>query len=78
MRHFAYRPFERGPRSCIGQELVIVEMRVVLALTVRRFDFVKKGLDGVHEEEVYDISRVVHSPVDRMRMLFMERTTNVD
>lgn len=51
----------------------MLEMRVVLVLTVRRFDFVKKGFDGVHEEEVYDISRVVHSPVDRMKMRFNER-----
>ncbi|KAK2025336.1 cytochrome P450 [Colletotrichum zoysiae] len=68
MRNISYRPFERGPRNCIGQELTMLEMRVVLALTVRRFDFFKKGFDGVLEEEVYDISRVVHSPVDRMRM----------
>ncbi|KAF6815607.1 AflN protein [Colletotrichum musicola] len=74
MRHIAYRPFERGPRNCIGQELSMLEMRIVLVLTVRRFNFFKRGLDGVHEEEVYDISRVVHSPVDRMKMRFEERT----
>ncbi|KAK2042430.1 cytochrome P450, partial [Colletotrichum somersetense] len=74
MRHLAYRPFERGPRNCIGQELTMLEMRVVLLLVIRRFDFIKKGFDGVEEEEVYDISRVVHSPVDRMRMRFTERS----
>lgn len=73
MRNIAYRPFERGPRNCIAQELVMLEMRVVLLLTVSRFDFVKKGFDGISEEEVYDISRVVHSPIDRMRMSFKER-----
>ncbi|KAG8156437.1 hypothetical protein KVR01_013671 [Diaporthe batatas] len=73
MRNISYRPFERGPRNCIAQELVMVEMRIVLLLTVRLFDFVKIGYDGIIEEEVYDISRVVHSPVDQMKMRFSER-----
>jgi len=34
-----YRPFELGPRNCIGQELAMIESRVILALVVRRFDF---------------------------------------
>jgi cytochrome P450 len=33
----AYRPFEHGPRNCIGQTLVLNELRVVLAMTVRTF-----------------------------------------
>lgn len=37
-RKGAYRPFEAGPRNCIGQELVSIEIRLVLALTVREFD----------------------------------------
>lgn len=35
----AWRPFEMGPRNCIGQELAQLEIRLVLALTVREFDF---------------------------------------
>jgi len=47
----AWRPFERGPRNCIGQELANIEARVILAVTLRRYDFVKAGqgeldLDG--------------------------------
>ncbi|SLM34293.1 cytochrome p450 [Lasallia pustulata] len=34
----AWRPFEFGPRNCIGQELALLEVRIVLALTVREFD----------------------------------------
>lgn len=34
----AWRPFEFGPRNCIGQELAMLEVRAVLALTVREFD----------------------------------------
>ena len=43
----AWRPFERGPRNCIGQELAILEARVILACAVRRYDFVKVGLGAV-------------------------------
>lgn len=34
----AYRPFEKGSRDCPGQELSMMEMRVTLALTIRKFD----------------------------------------
>ncbi|CAG5158174.1 uncharacterized protein ALTATR162_LOCUS5022 [Alternaria atra] len=34
----AWRPFERGPRNCIGQELALIEMKVVLAMTIREFE----------------------------------------
>ncbi|KAJ6519419.1 cytochrome P450 [Mycena sanguinolenta] len=40
----AFRAFERGPRNCIGQELANIEARVLLALAVRRYDFVKVGM----------------------------------
>lgn len=35
----AYRPFELGPRNCIGQELAQLEIRAILAMTVRDLDF---------------------------------------
>lgn len=35
----AWRPFEFGPRNCIGQELSLLEMKLALVMTVRRFDF---------------------------------------
>jgi cytochrome P450 len=34
----AFRPFELGARNCIGQELAQVELRAILALTIREFD----------------------------------------
>ena len=35
----AWRPFEFGPRNCIGQELALLEMKAVLVLAIRRFQF---------------------------------------
>ncbi|KAH7061619.1 cytochrome P450 [Paraphoma chrysanthemicola] len=37
-RH-AWRPFERGPRGCLGQPLAMDELKIALLLTVRDFDF---------------------------------------
>jgi hypothetical protein len=34
----AWRPFEQGPRNCIGQTLVYNEIRVLLAMSLRLFD----------------------------------------
>ncbi|VTO83331.1 unnamed protein product [Fusarium graminearum] len=36
----AYRPFELGPRGCIGQELALTELRLLLAMTVRDLEIV--------------------------------------
>lgn len=33
----AFRPFDVGPRSCIGQTLTLNEIRIVMILAVRRF-----------------------------------------
>ena len=35
----AWRPFEHGPRNCIAQNLVLLELRVVLASIMREFQF---------------------------------------
>lgn len=34
----AYRPFEFGPRNCVGQALVMQDMKTTLAMTIREFD----------------------------------------
>jgi hypothetical protein len=35
----ALRPFERGPRNCIGQALAMLEIKLALVFLCRRFDF---------------------------------------
>ena len=40
----AWRPFERGPRNCIGLELANMESRVIIAIVARKYDFFKTGL----------------------------------
>ncbi|KAJ8106096.1 hypothetical protein OPT61_g9768 [Boeremia exigua] len=47
----AWRPFERGPRNCIGQELANLEARVILACVMRRYDFTKVGVGEVWKDE---------------------------
>jgi hypothetical protein len=33
----AFRPFEHGPRNCIGQDIAYLLLKVALVTTVRRF-----------------------------------------
>ncbi|KAI4191576.1 MAG: hypothetical protein LQ348_003496 [Seirophora lacunosa] len=64
----AYRPFSHGPRNCIGQELAVMEMKVIMALTARQFDITlgyealdrankSKGVREVHGERGYQVQR---------------------
>ncbi|KAM7200384.1 putative sterigmatocystin biosynthesis P450 monooxygenase stcS [Naviculisporaceae sp. PSN 640] len=47
----AWRPFERGPRNCIGQELANIEARVIIAMIARRYEFTKVGLGELELDE---------------------------
>jgi cytochrome P450 len=55
-----YRPFERGTRSCIGQELAMIEARIALALVARKFDF-KPAFDAL-EMLAKDGSKYAENP----------------
>lgn len=35
----AWRAFEKGPRSCAGQGLALIEIKLALVVLCRRFDF---------------------------------------
>jgi sterigmatocystin biosynthesis cytochrome P450 monooxygenase len=71
----AYRPFEFGPRNCIGQELAMLELRIVLVMTAREFDIVtvyeewdtlhpRKGPKQVNGDRAYQILNGAAHPSD--------------
>jgi cytochrome P450 len=71
----AWRPFELGPRNCIGQALVMIEFRVILACLVREFDIApaydewderhpRKGIKLLRGERAYQIEKGAAHPVN--------------
>ncbi|KAF9699896.1 hypothetical protein EKO04_002457 [Ascochyta lentis] len=71
----AWRPFEIGPRACIATELVMTELKIVLALTVRDFELKEafdewdrmnkpRGVKTVDGERAYQIQLGSAHPVD--------------
>jgi cytochrome P450 len=61
VRKNAWRPFEHGPRNCIGQELAQIELRAILALTVRDMDIEPAFPDdspAVWGEKAYQVMEV--------------------
>lgn len=64
----AWRPFSYGPKNCIGQELAMLEMKIIMVMTARRFDIqlayeeldggkVTKRIKTVYGERGYQIQR---------------------
>ncbi|KAK2774658.1 cytochrome p450 71b25 [Colletotrichum kahawae] len=59
-----WRPFERGPRACIGQEMALTEIKMVCAMTAREFE-IKPAYDEmrpqpapqIDNDHVYLVSR---------------------
>lgn len=44
----AWRPFEMGQRNCLGQNLALLESRIIMALVCRQFEFTL-ALDSLDE-----------------------------
>ncbi|RDL38626.1 uncharacterized protein BP5553_02966 [Venustampulla echinocandica] len=65
----AWRAFEKGPRNCIGEAMAVVQIKVILALTVRSFD-VQAAYEGVGPvvagERMYQTLHVTAKPKDSM------------
>ncbi|KAE9969625.1 hypothetical protein EG328_006768 [Venturia inaequalis] len=54
----AWRAFERGPRNCIGSEFGSLEIKAIMALTLRDFDFLPvypEGAPTVDGEPCYQM-----------------------
>ncbi|KAJ3574709.1 hypothetical protein NPX13_g4275 [Xylaria arbuscula] len=44
----AFRAFEKGPRNCLGQTLALMQLKITLVMTVRRFEFVPAYDEGTY------------------------------
>jgi len=71
----AWRPFEFGSRNCIGQTLVMQDIKTVLAMTLREFDVCnayaewdelhpRKWLKTAWGERAYHVFRAAAHPAD--------------
>ena len=71
----AWRPFEFGPRNCVGQALVMLDVKTVLVMTIRHFDIhpayeewdqvhSKQGIKTANGERAYQISSGGAHPAD--------------
>ena len=72
----SYRPFEHGSRDCIGQEVAKTEMKVVLALTLRKWRFEKVTREEDKDEELGEVwgkYNILTVPSDGMRGIVKRR-----
>ncbi|KAJ5123994.1 uncharacterized protein N7515_007819 [Penicillium bovifimosum] len=52
----AWRPFEKGPRMCLGQTLALMQLKIALVMTVRTFDFETVYEEGAYMYQVLDVT----------------------
>ncbi|KAH7021438.1 cytochrome P450 [Microdochium trichocladiopsis] len=64
----AYRPFERGPRGCIGQALAMEEMKVQLVVLARSFDMAIEKVEEAGESKA-DVKEPTFGHMDMEKKL---------
>lgn len=74
----AWRPFEKGPRSCIGQGLALIEIKLALVVLCRKFDFALAYPDGspslpLMGGQAYPVMEFVPVPAGGMPMMVTVR-----
>ena len=72
----SWRPFEHGARDCIGQEVARTEMKVVMALTLRKWRFEKVTRKQDWDDELGEIwgkFMILTVPSDGMRGVIRRR-----
>ncbi|KAK2768751.1 hypothetical protein FQN54_000607 [Arachnomyces sp. PD_36] len=52
----AWRPFEKGPRTCLGQTLALIQLKVTLLMTLRNFDFEIVYENGTYMYQTLDVT----------------------
>lgn len=52
----AWRPFEKGPRNCLGQTLALMQLKIVLVMTLRTFDFATVYENGTYMYQTLDVT----------------------
>ena len=55
----AWRSFEFGPRNCIGQELALLELKIVMVMALREVN-ITPSYDAVNHNEIENKSKTVN------------------
>lgn len=69
----AFRPFERGPRNCIGQELSLLETKLIMVLTLRQLD-IRPAYDRLDQgEKIEGLNPLYNAAVGGVNTFLGER-----